>query len=41
MTGNGKGKGIVTQTSGGQHISRADALQLQKERYDVESGTEG
>jgi len=39
--GNSKGKGIVQQTPGGDDISRAVALQLQKERYEAESGTEG
>jgi hypothetical protein len=39
--GNGKGKGIVKQTPGGDNISRAVALQLQKERYEADSGTEG
>jgi len=39
--GNGKGKGIVKQTPGGDDISRAVALQLQKERYEADSGTEG
>jgi len=37
--GNGKGKGIVRQTPGGDDISRAVALQLQKERYEAESDT--
>jgi len=39
--GNGKGKAIVKQTPGGDDISRAVALQLQKERYEADSGTEG
>jgi hypothetical protein len=39
--GNGKGKGIVKQTPGGDDISHAVALQLQKERYEADSGTEG
>jgi hypothetical protein len=39
--GNGKGKGIVKQTPGGDDISRAVASQLQKERYEADSGTEG
>jgi hypothetical protein len=39
--GNGKGKGIVKQTPGGDDISRAVAFQLQKERYEADSGTEG
>ena len=39
--GNGKGKGIVKQTPGGDDISRAVALQLQKERYEANSDTEG
>jgi hypothetical protein len=37
----GKGKGIVKQTPGGVDISRAVALQLQKERYEADSDTEG
>ena len=39
--GNGKGKGIVKQTPGGDDISRAVALDLQKERYVADSGMEG
>jgi len=39
--GNGKGKGIVKQTPGGDDISRAVALQLQKEMYEADSDTEG
>ena len=39
--GNGNGKGIVKRTPGGDDISRAVALQLQKERYEADSGTEG
>jgi hypothetical protein len=39
--GNGNGKGIVKRTPGGDDISRAIALQLQKERYETDSGTEG
>jgi len=39
--GNCNGKGFVTRTPGGDDISRAVALQLQKERYQAESGTEG
>jgi len=39
--GNGKGKDNVKQTPGGDDISRAVALQLQKERYEADSGTEG
>jgi len=39
--GNGKGKGIVIQTPGGDNISRAVALQLQKEMYEADSDTEG
>jgi hypothetical protein len=39
--GNGKGKGIVKQTPGGDDISRAVGLQLQKKRYEANSGTEG
>jgi len=39
--GNGKGKGIVKQTPGGNDISRAIAVQVQKERYKADSDTEG
>jgi hypothetical protein len=39
--GNGKGKGIVKQTPGGDNISRAVALQLQKERNEADSDMEG
>jgi hypothetical protein len=39
--GNGKWKGIVKQTPGGDDISRAVAVQWQKERYEADSGTEG
>jgi len=39
--GNGKGKGIVKQTPGGDDISRAVAVQLQKEMYEADSDTEG
>jgi len=39
--GNGKGKGIVNQTPGGDDISRAVALQLQKERHEADLDTEG
>jgi hypothetical protein len=39
--GNGKGKGIVKQTPGGDDISRAIALQLQKEMYEADSDMEG
>jgi len=39
--GNGKGKGIVKQTPGGDDISRAITLQLQNERYEADSATEG
>jgi len=39
--GNGKGKGIVKQTAGGDDISRAIALQLQKQRYEADSSMEG
>ena len=39
--GKGKGKGIVKQTPGGDDISCAVALQLQKERYEADSDTEG
>jgi len=38
--GNGKGKGIVKQTPGGDDISRAVALQLQKEMSDADLDTE-
>jgi len=39
--GNSKGKGIVKQTPGGDDISRAVALQLQKEMYEADSDMEG
>jgi len=39
--GNGKGKGIVKQTPGEDDISRAVAVQLQKEMYEADSDTEG
>jgi hypothetical protein len=39
--GKGKGKCIVKQTPGGDDISCAIALQLQKERYEADSDTEG
>jgi len=39
--GNGKGKSIVKQTAGGDDISRAVALHLQKKMYWAESYTEG
>jgi len=39
--GNSKGKGIVKQTPGGDDISRAIALQLQKEMYEADKDTEG
>jgi hypothetical protein len=39
--GNGKGKGIVKQSSGGDDISRAIPSQLQKERYEADSDTDG
>src|SRR5882757_4012440 len=39
--GNANGKGIVKRTPGGDDISCAVALQLQKERYEADSGTEG
>jgi hypothetical protein len=39
--GTGKGKGIVKQTPGRDDISRAVALELQKERYQEDSDTEG
>jgi len=38
--GNGKGKDIVKQTLGGDYISRAVALQLQKDMYEADSHTE-
>jgi hypothetical protein len=38
---NGKGKGIVTQTPGGDDISRAIVVQLHKEMYEADSDTEG
>jgi len=34
--GNSKGKGIVKQTTGGDDIFRAIALQLQKEMYELD-----
>jgi len=40
-TGNGKGNGIVKQTPGGDDISRAVVLQLQKARYEADSDMEG
>jgi len=39
--GNSQGKGIGKQTPGGNNISRAIALQLQKEMYEPDSDTEG
>jgi hypothetical protein len=39
--GNGKGESIVKQTPGEDDISRAVVLQLQKERYEADSDTEG
>jgi len=39
--GNGKGKFIVQQTPGGEDISRASGLQLQKEMYEADLDTEG
>jgi len=39
--GNGEGKGIVEQTTGGDDISRAIALQLQKEMYEADLDMEG
>jgi hypothetical protein len=39
--GNGKGKGIVQHTPGGDDISRAVALQLQKEMTEADFDTEG
>jgi hypothetical protein len=38
--GNGKGKGIVKQTPGGDDISHAVALQLEKERKKADPDTE-
>jgi len=38
--GNGKGKDIVNQTPGGDVISRAFALQLQKEMSEADLDTE-
>jgi len=39
--GNSEGKGIVTQTPGGDDIPRAIALQLQKEIYQADLDMEG
>jgi len=39
--GNSKGKGIVKQTPGGDDISRAVALHMQKEMSEADLGTEG
>jgi len=39
--GNSKGKGIVKHTPGGDDISRAGALQLQKEMSEADLDTEG
>jgi len=39
--GHSKGKGIVKQTPGGDDITRAVALQLQKERYEADLDPEG
>ena len=39
--GNVNGKGIVKQTPGGDDISRAVAMQLQKEMYEADSDMEG
>jgi hypothetical protein len=39
--GNDKGKGIVKQTPGGDDISRAVALQWQKQMYEAEPDIEG
>jgi len=39
--GNSKGKGIVKQTPGGDDISCAIAMQLQKEMYEADSDMEG
>jgi hypothetical protein len=38
---NDKGKGILKQTPGGDDISRAVAVQLQKEMYEADTDTEG
>ena len=38
---NRKGTGIVQHTPGGDDISRAVALQLQKEMYEADSDREG
>jgi hypothetical protein len=38
---NGKEKGAVKQTPGGDDISPAVAVQLEKERFEADSGTEG
>jgi hypothetical protein len=39
--GNAEGKGIVKQTPGGDDISCAVVLQLQKDRYEADLDTEG
>jgi len=39
--GNSKGKGIVKQTPGGDDISCAIAVELQKEMYEADSDTDG
>jgi len=39
--GNSKGKGIVIHTPGGDDISRAVALQLQKDMSEADLDTEG
>jgi hypothetical protein len=39
--GNGKGNSIVKRAPGGDAISHAVALQMQKERYEADSGTQG
>jgi hypothetical protein len=39
--GNSKGKGTVKYTPGGDDISCAIDLQLQKERYEADSDMEG
>jgi hypothetical protein len=39
--GNGNGKGSVKQGPGGDDISRAIAMQWQKEMYETDSDTEG
>jgi len=41
VKGNGKGKGSVKQTPGGNDIFRTVGLQLQKEIYEAELDKEG